>query len=111
MNPATSTAGLAMFISVTVPIGKMPSRLQGRLLQCMSDSNCAASRAEPNAKPFVSALVVLPTASSASMVASAPPSPDISAMPAALSAIGPKPSRAKTMPITASIPIVAKVVP
>ena len=75
------------------------------------NSSCAARNAEPNAKPLVSALVVLPTASSASMVASAPPSPDISAMPAALSAIGPKPSKAKTMPMTASIPMVAKVVP
>jgi hypothetical protein len=59
----------------------------------------------------VRALVVLPTASRASIVSSAPFSPDISAMPAALSAIGPNPSRARTMPMTASMPIVARVVP
>ena len=48
--------------------------------------------AEPMAKPLVTALVVLPTASRLTMIRSASPSnsPDISAMPAALSATGPK---------------------
>ncbi len=67
----------------------------------------AAMTAEPMAKPLVTALVVLPTASRLTMIFSGSPSnsPDISAMPAALSATGPKVSSATTMPVVASIPM------
>jgi hypothetical protein len=58
-----------------------------------NDANKAtdAMTAEPIAKPLVTALVVLPTASRLTMIRSGSPpnSPDISAMPAALSATGP----------------------
>ena len=65
--------------------------------------------AEPMAKPLVTALVVLPTASSATMIRSGSPSklPDISAMPAALSATGPKVSSATMMPVVESMPMPA----
>ena len=75
------------------------------------NSSWAARSAEPRAKPLVRALVVLPTASRASMVSMPVFSPDISAMPAALSAMGPNPSSAKTIPMTASMPMVASAVP
>ena len=66
--------------------------------------------AEPMAKPLVTALVVLPTASRLTMIRSGSPSnsPDISAMPAALSATGPKVSSATTMPVVASMPMPAR---
>jgi acyl-coenzyme A synthetase/AMP-(fatty) acid ligase len=67
----------------------------------------AAMTAEPMAKPLVTALVVLPTASRLTMIRSASPlnSPDISAMPAALSATGPKVSSDTTTPVVASMPM------
>ena len=67
----------------------------------------AAITAEPMATPLVIALVVLPTASRLTMIRSASPvnSPDISAMPAALSETGPKLSSDTTMPVVASRPI------
>ena len=67
----------------------------------------AAITAEPMANPLVTALVVLPTASSPTITFSASPlnSPDISAMPAALSATGPKVSSETTTPVVASIPM------
>src|SRR5438874_2292929 len=63
--------------------------------------------AEPMAKPLVTALVVFPTASRLTMIRSGGPwnSPDISAMPAALSATGPKVSSETTTPVVASMPI------
>ena len=67
----------------------------------------AAITAEPMAKPLVTALVVLPTASRLTMIRSGSPwnSPDISAMPAALSATGPKVSSETTTPVVASMPM------
>ena len=67
----------------------------------------AAMTAEPMAKPLVMALVVLPTASRLTMIRSASPSnsPDISAMPAALSDTGPKVSSETTTPVVASMPM------
>ncbi len=67
----------------------------------------AAITAEPMATPLVMALVVLPTASRLTMIRSASPvnSPDISAMPAALSETGPKLSSETTMPAVASSPM------
>ena len=66
-----------------------------------------AMTAEPMATPLVMALVVLPTASRLTMIRSASPvnSPDISAMPAALSDTGPKLSSDTTMPAVASNPM------
>ena len=70
-------------------------------------SATAAMTAEPMATPLVMALVVLPTASRLTMIRSASPvnSPDISAMPAALSDTGPKLSSETTMPAVARRPI------
>ena len=75
----------------------------------MKDAKSAteAMTAEPMATPLVMALVVLPTASRLTMTRSASPvnSPDISAMPAALSDTGPKLSSETTMPAVASRPM------
>src|SRR5581483_1563205 len=70
-------------------------------------SATAAMTAEPMAKPFVTAFVVLPTASRLTMMRSGSPwnSPDISAMPAALSATGPNVSSDTTTPVVASMPM------
>ena len=67
----------------------------------------AAITAEPIAKPLVTALVVLPTASRLTITAWAAPSnsPDISAIPAALSATGPNVSSLTTTPVVASMPM------
>ena len=67
----------------------------------------AAMTAEPMAKPFVTALVVLPTASRLTMMRSGSPwnSPLISAMPAALSLTGPNVSSETMMPVVASMPM------
>ena len=66
-----------------------------------------AMTAEPMAKPLVTALVVLPTASRLTMIRSGSPwnSPDISAMPAALSDTGPKVSSDTITPVVASMPM------
>ncbi len=75
----------------------------------MYDENraTAAMTAEPIAKPFVTAFVVFPTASRLTMMRAASPSnsPDISAMPAALSATGPKVSSDTTTPVVANMPM------
>ena len=73
----------------------------------LANSATAAMTAEPMAKPLVTALVVLPTASRLTMIRSASPlnSPDISAMPAALSDTGPKVSSDTTTPVVASMPM------
>ena len=73
----------------------------------LANSATAAMTAEPMAKPLVTALVVLPTASRLTMTRSASPwnSPVISAMPAALSATGPKVSSDTTTPVVASMPM------
>ena len=67
----------------------------------------AAMTAEPMAKPLVTALVVLPTASRLTMIRSGSPwnSPDISAMPAALSDTGPNVSSDTMTPVVASMPM------
>ena len=67
----------------------------------------AAMTAEPMATPLVIALVVLPTASRLTMTRSASPvnSPDISAMPAALSETGPKESSEMIIPVVDSMPM------
>ena len=84
-------------------------RLSWFLMVSMYDENnaTAAMTAEPIANPFVTALVVLPTASRLTMIRCGSPSnsPDISAMPAALSATGPNVSSDTTTPVVASMPI------
>ena len=73
----------------------------------LANSATAAITAEPIAKPLVTALVVLPTASRLTITACASPSnsPDISAIPAALSATGPNVSSLTTTPVVASMPM------
>ena len=73
------------------------------------NSAVAASTAVAIAIPFVIALVVLPTASSEVRIAAPSPltSPDISAMPCALSEIGPKVSIATMTPTVVSKPVPA----
>ena len=67
----------------------------------------AAITAEPMAKPLVTALVVLPTASRLTMIRCGSPwnSPDISAIPAALSLTGPNVSSETITPVVASMPM------
>ena len=64
------------------------------------------------ANPLPMALVVLPTESSASVVLlTSDPKPAISAIPLALSTIGPKASIATMMPVMDCIPTVAMAMP
>ena len=69
----------------------------------------AASTAVAIAMPLVIALVVFPTASSSVRMSTPSPStsPDISAMPCALSATGPKVSIATITPTVVSRPVPA----
>ncbi len=77
-----------------------------------ANSARAASTAEPIAYPFVIALVVLPTASSGSVIARAcSGSLAISAMPPALSVIGPKASIEMIIPVTESMLAAASPIP
>src|SRR5437879_2521810 len=72
----------------------------------------AAKPAEPIAYPLVTALVVLPTASSGSvMLRTSFPRWAISAIPPALSVIGPKASMATTIPAIESIETAATATP
>ena len=64
------------------------------------------------AKPFPMAAVVLPTESSLSVISRTESSrPAISAMPPALSAIGPYASMATVMPVVESMPTAARAIP
>ena len=72
----------------------------------------AANPAEPIAYPLVTAFVVLPTASRASVVfLTSSSSPLISAMPPALSVTGPYASSATTIPAKANIVVAANAIP
>ena len=73
------------------------------------NSAVAASTAVAIAMPLVIALVVLPTASSSVRICAPSPStsPDISAMPCALSETGPKVSIATITPTVVSRPVPA----
>jgi hypothetical protein len=73
------------------------------------NSAVAASTAVAMAMPLVMALVVLPTASSSVRICAASPStsPDISAMPCALSLTGPNVSMATMTPTVVSRPVPA----
>ena len=75
-------------------------------------STSAASTAEPIAYPLVTALVVLPTASSGSVtLRTSSGRSAISAMPPALSVIGPKASSATISPVSDSCAITATPMP
>ena len=77
-----------------------------------ANSTSAASTAEPIAYPLVTALVVLPTASSGSVTSrTSSGSSAISAMPPALSVIGPKASSATIRPVSESCAITATPMP
>ena len=72
----------------------------------------AASAAEPIAYPLVTALVVLPTASSGSVtLRTSSGRSAISAIPPALSVIGPNASRATISPVSESCAITATPIP
>lgn len=76
------------------------------------NSKKAAKDAEPTEYPFAFALVTLPTASSLSvMCLTSSGYPLISAMPPALSAIGPKAAIERIYTPVQNIPIVAMAVP
>jgi hypothetical protein len=75
-------------------------------------STRAASAAEPIAYPLVTAFVVLPTASSGSVTfRTSSGNSAISAMPPALSVIGPKASSATIRPVSESCAITAMPMP
>ena len=72
----------------------------------------AANPAEPMAYPFVTALVVFPTASNGSVIALiSEGNSAISAIPPALSVIGPNASRATIIPVKESIDVAAIAIP
>ena len=72
----------------------------------------AVRAADPTANPFATAAVVLPRESKASVTSlTSGPNSAISAMPPALSAIGPYASTETTTPRVASIPIAATAIP
>src|SRR5918996_1539237 len=117
INSPMNTWGSATLIWM---VPKMPSDVSCRFSMTPTGSSSvadvsmklanratAAMTAEPMAKPLVTALVVLPTASRPTITRSASPSnsPDISAMPAALSATGPYVSSETTTPVVASMPM------
>src|SRR5687768_10530622 len=112
MSRPMNTFGSATLIWVAtsrnsaVPTLVMPSS-EPIVSMYEANSATAAMTAEPMAKPFVTALVVLPTASSDTMIRSGSPlnSPDISAMPAALSDTGPNVSSETMTPVVASMPM------
>ena len=72
----------------------------------------AVRAAEPMAKPLPMAAVVLPTASRESVISlTSSGSSLISAIPPALSAIGPYASTATVIPVVESIPTAARAIP
>src|SRR3954470_1305260 len=114
MSSPMNTFGSATLIAVCGSVNRALPLIFSRpgnsfLIVSMYDENnaTAAMTAEPIANPFVTAFVVLPTASSITMIRCGSPanSPDITAMPAALSATGPKVSSDTTTPVVASMPM------
>ena len=103
-----STAGSAMSKLRIVPAPASSCSSISKALK----STSAASTAEPIAYPFVTALVVLPTASSGSVtLRTSSGRSAISAMPPALSVIGPKASSATIRPVSESCAITATAMP
>ena len=97
---------------------KSPSRLKpvgassaSSILKALNRTS-AASAAEPIAYPLVTALVVLPTASSGSVtLRTSSGRSAISAIPPALSVIGPNASSATISPVSESCAITAIPIP
>ena len=107
--------GLATSICVCGSVNRAdPERWRPSCVAIVStnepNKDTEAMTAEPIATPLVIALVVLPTASRLTMIRSASPvnSPDISAIPAALSDTGPKLSSDTTIPAVDRRPIPVK---
>jgi len=103
MSRPIRTIGLATsIVEILAPASFSSSKYEPK-------SDVAAMTAVAMAKPFVMAFVVLPTASRSAMVffVFSSPSFDISIMPLALSATGPKVSIETTTPVVVSIPIPA----
>src|SRR5213078_4437836 len=105
-RPPTNTSGFEMSTEAS---GEPRAATSSRYAE---NNRNAASAAEPMAYPLVSALVVLPTASSRSVRRRMSSGwCDISMMPPALSVMGPKVSMARMYAAVPSIPIVATAVP
>src|SRR2546429_3670374 len=105
-SPPTNTSGLEISTEAS---GEPSAATSSRYAE---NSRNAASAADPMAYPLVSALVVLPTASSRSVRRRMSSGwCDISMMPPALSVMGPNVSMARMYAAVPSIPIVATAVP
>ena len=105
-----STSGCEM----SKPSSVFPSAAASSRSSSMNAANStsAASTAEPIAYPLVTALVVLPTASSGSVtLRTSSGRSAISAMPPALSVIGPNASSATIRPVSDSCAITAMPMP
>ena len=88
--------------------------IPSRLTACAYDTNSARAvrAADPIANPLPIAAVVFPTASSLSVISRTLSSSSlISAIPPALSAIGPYASTATVIPVVESIPTAARAIP
>mmetsp|Transcript_1537 Transcript_1537/g.6079 ORF Transcript_1537/g.6079 Transcript_1537/m.6079 type:complete len:212 (-) Transcript_1537:518-1153(-) len=106
-SPPTKTSGTAM----STLVNGTPEKALHSSMKALK-SRKQASAAEPIAKPFVVALVVLPTASRRSVTSrTCSGCWLISTIPPALSAMGPNTSIVKTYTAVLSIPIVATAVP
>mmetsp|Transcript_119328 Transcript_119328/g.337563 ORF Transcript_119328/g.337563 Transcript_119328/m.337563 type:complete len:203 (+) Transcript_119328:634-1242(+) len=106
-SPPRNTSGMAMSTesSLNPAISETSSRKAEK-------SRKHARLADPTENPFVMAFVVLPTASSESVMSRTLSGCSlISTMPPALSVIGPKTSMARTKTTVESMPIVATAVP
>jgi hypothetical protein len=105
-----STSGCEMSNEASVS----PSLVASSRSSSMNAANrtSAASTADPIAYPFVTAFVVLPTASSGSVTPRTSSGRSaISAIPPALSVIGPKASSATIRPVSDSCAITATPIP
>ena len=99
------TAGSSNLNSTSLPSA-------ARLLVKSAKRTNAANPAEPIAYPLVTAFVVFPTASNGSVMALiSAGSSAISAIPPALSVMGPNASRATIIPVKESIDVAAIAMP
>ena len=97
-----------------IPSNAEPLTVEKYLISSVYAANKtkAPNPADPIAYPLVTALVVLPTASKASVVfLTFFGSLDISAIPPALSVTGPYASKATTIPVNANIAVTAIAIP
>mmetsp|Transcript_5515 Transcript_5515/g.13971 ORF Transcript_5515/g.13971 Transcript_5515/m.13971 type:complete len:213 (-) Transcript_5515:1439-2077(-) len=106
-SPATNTSGTAM----STTLKGLPVKDSTSSMYALNNRN-EARAADPMAYPLVVALVVLPTASSWSVISRTISGWSlISTMPPALSAMGPNTSMVSTYAAVLSMPIVATAVP